>query len=169
MSGYHYFLRFNGDGDDAGGTWYIVKSDPSKRYHGQFEGGVAFRCPYQDDEDHDGRPPEALRREYERLIGRGEFVAFKEPQPVNLVEVIADEDECAWDQPCAFGYRVEDHAVYCHNDGWLYAPRKCKRRQRPGIYGDAWLHEECPGFKPNPFVRVSEGNADAPEKSPERG
>ena len=58
---------------------------------------------------------------------------------INVVELIADQEDCAFDQPCVYGYRVEAHAVYCHNDEWKDAPRKCHRSKR-------WPHSECPGF-----------------------
>lgn len=66
----------------------------------------------------------------------------------NLVELIADEDDCAWDQECAYGHRVEQHAVYCHNPG-DDMPRKCPYGWRSGgRYPDCM----CPGFKPQPGV-----------------
>lgn len=103
-----------------------------------------------DDEKLDFYPAD-VRAEFERLSGRGEFIDWDEPPPMpNLVELIADEDECAWDQPCAFGNRVDGHAVYCHNDKWLYAPRKCRRTWYTG--GEV-KDEDCRGFKPNPLHR----------------
>ena len=91
-----------------------------------------------------GTYPDDVREEYERLLDRGEFLDEEKVPPTrpNVVELIADGD-CAWDQPCIYGYRVEEHAVYCHNEGWLYAPRKCHRCKD-------WPHEKCRGFKPNP-------------------
>lgn len=69
----------------------------------------------------------------------------RERRAFNLVEMIAgDEDDCAFDQPCAFGHRVNGHAVYCHNDGWPDSPRKCHRNR------DDYRHEDCPGFVANP-------------------
>lgn len=54
----------------------------------------------------------------------------------SLVELIANNDDCAFDQACVFGRRVEDHAVYCHN-------------------------YDCPGFKANPaYNKDKEGKAD---------
>ena len=72
-----------------------------------------------------GRMCRLLRyaRNTRSIIGRPEFIDYDEPpQMPNIVEMVADQDDCAWDQPCAFGYRVEHHAVYCHNEKWLYAP-----------------------------------------------
>lgn len=66
----------------------------------------------------------------------------------NIVEMIADgDDDCAFDQPCHFGHRVECHAVYCHNDGWPDSPRKCRRNRTD------YLHEDCPGFVPNTLYK----------------
>jgi len=42
----------------------------------------------------------------------------------NLVELIANEEDCAYDQECKYGYRVENHAVYCHNE--KSKVRKCR-------------------------------------------
>lgn len=66
---------------------------------------------------------------------------------VNLVEMVAESDDCGFDQPCAFGHRVEGHAVYCHNDAWSGGPRKCRRTWYTG--GEE-RDEDCPGFCPNP-------------------
>lgn len=66
---------------------------------------------------------------------------------VNLVELIAGEDECAFDQPCGYGHRVDGHAVYCHNEKWPDAPRKCRRTWYTG--GEV-RDEDCEGFWPNP-------------------
>lgn len=66
----------------------------------------------------------------------------------NIVEAIQEPDaDCAFDQPCRFGHRVEDHAVYCHNDAWPDGPRKCRRTWSTG--GEV-KDEDCPGFQPNP-------------------
>ena len=92
----------------------------------------------------DEQYPEDVRKEYERLMKRGEFLP-EEKTPLakaNVVEMVAGND-CAWDQPCLYGYRVDSHAVYCHNEGWLYAPRKCRRNK-------SWPHEQCRGYKENP-------------------
>jgi hypothetical protein len=65
----------------------------------------------------------------------------------NLVELMADDDEeCVFDQPCHYGHRVGCHAVYCHNDGWKDAPRKCRQTW---YTGGRERDEDCPGFKPN--------------------
>ena len=67
---------------------------------------------------------------------------------INLVELItAGNDDCAFDQPCKHGHRVEGHAVYCHNDEWPDSPRKCRRTWYTG--GEV-KDEDCPGFAPNP-------------------
>ena len=66
---------------------------------------------------------------------------------INFVEMVCDES--AFDQPCMYGNRVESHSVYCHNDWWKNAPRKCRRSW---YYGGEKGKEDkdCPGFKPNP-------------------
>jgi hypothetical protein len=77
-------------------------------------------------------------------------------QQINVVELAtsgADYD-CAFDQPCCFGHRVEDHAVYCHNEGWPDSPRKCRRNRTD------YRHEDCPGFVANP--EYSDGNRGDP-------
>lgn len=119
---------------DMGTKGYCNSNDP-----------IVFRMPFLPEHWKLDVPPDKLRAKFEELEGRNEFIAYDEPQSVNVVEMIADEDDCAWDQPCAFGHRVESHAVYCHNDKWLYAPRKCRRNRSD------WPHEQCRGFKPNPL------------------
>lgn len=76
----------------------------------------------------------------------------------NIVEFIADEDDSAFDQPCAFGHRVECHAVYCHNDEWEDGPRKCRRTWYSG--GEV-RDEDCPGFKANPDYKPPSENEKA--------
>jgi hypothetical protein len=73
----------------------------------------------------------------------------------NLVELFAETegDDCAFDQPCAHGHRVENHAVYCHNTQWADAPRKCRRTWYTG--GEV-RDEDCPGFKMNPAAIAGE-------------
>lgn len=139
MGDYTYLLTFSKDTPD--GEWQILDlskvsfseafGDPSK---------VVFSCPTGSDVD--GLPPEALRKKYEELLGRPEFIEHPDTSTPNIVEIVADEEDCAWDQPCKFGYRVQTHAVYCHCDGWLYSPRKCRRNRTD------FLHENCRGFKP---------------------
>lgn len=73
----------------------------------------------------------------------------RERRAFNIVELVAgmgDDADCAFDQPCAFGHRVDGHAVYCHNEAWPDSPRKCHRSQRDAEY----RHEDCPGFVANP-------------------
>jgi hypothetical protein len=70
----------------------------------------------------------------------------------NVVEMVtAGDDDCAFDQPCYFGHRVESHAVYCHNDAWPDSPRKCRRSAA------GYPHQDCPGFVPN-SVKTREPN-----------
>jgi hypothetical protein len=73
-----------------------------------------------------------------RLVGR----------PLNIVELVGDP---SFNQSCRFGSLVEGHAVYCHNDWWVDAPRKCRRTWYTG--GEI-RDEDCPGFEP----RETEGD-----------
>ena len=77
-----------------------------------------------------------------------------------VVELIADDD-CAFDQPCRYGHRVEDHAVYCHNATWKDAPAKCRRTW---YTGGRVRDEDCPGFEANqrgPIMEPETFNAEA--------
>ena len=65
---------------------------------------------------------------------------------MNLVEMLADENECIYDQSCYYGHRVIGHAVYCHNYAWKGSPRKCRRSH---FTGGEIKDEDCKGFKPN--------------------
>ena len=125
-------LRFSRDAPE--GEWRITKGDP-------WDEEVLWSRPYGDDgEGGEHGWPADMRQEYERLIGRGEFESSNGSW--NIVEAIADES--SFDQPCRFGNRVEGHAVYCHNDAWLYSPRKCRRTWYTG--GEV-RDEDCPGFE----------------------
>lgn len=64
---------------------------------------------------------------------------------MNIIELICEES--AFDQPCKYGNRVECHVVYCHNNTWEDAPRKCRRTWYTG--GEE-RDEDCPGYEPNP-------------------
>lgn len=119
------------------------------------EVGVVWRRAYDDDEDlGEYFWPADMRAEYERLNDVPEFSPNWSPEAFiagtvsiqpNVVEFM--DDEQAWDQPCVYGNRCSSHAVYCHNDGWLYSPRKCQRTwYTSGVVRD----EDCPGFTPNP-------------------
>jgi hypothetical protein len=146
MKDYTYILTFSAAAPDREWQIYDLSGASFSAVFGD-ERKIVFRCPVGSDVD--GLPPIALRMKYEELLGRPEFLDFNvDPPPVlNLVEAVADEGACAWDQPCKFGHRVDTHAVYCHNSGWLYAPRKCRRNRTD------FLHENCRGFKPNPSLK----------------
>ncbi len=58
--------------------------------------------------------------------------------------VLDENEEVVFDQPCAFGERVSNHAVYCTNDAWAEGPRKCRRTWYTG--GET-RDEDCEGFK----------------------
>ena len=66
---------------------------------------------------------------------------------MHWMEDLADAEQCAFDQPCKHGHRVEAHAVYCKNKEWADAPRKCRRSWYTG--GET-KDEDCPGFEENP-------------------
>lgn len=107
-----------------------------------------------------GEPPANVRAEYERLIGY-DPATWRNESAGNIVEMMQDDDaDCAFDQPCKWGHRVEGHAVYCHNPTWLYAPSKCRRGK--SWSDDEWPHEGCAGFSPNKNARTGEG-LDQPE------
>ena len=68
-------------------------------------------------------------------------------KPFDFGWLLGDPENCKFDQPCKFGYRVEDHSVYCTNETWKDAPRKC---HRTWFSGGEYKDEDCPGFEPNP-------------------
>lgn len=80
----------------------------------------------------------------------------------NIVELVADHDDCAFDQPCKYGHRVEGHAVYCHNDEWKEGPRKCRRTWYTG--GEV-RDEDCEGFAPNTEYKQPNGGSVGPAAS----
>jgi hypothetical protein len=67
---------------------------------------------------------------------------------LNLVELLCEDGEAAFDQACAHGHYVRGHAVYCHNEDWPEAPRKCRRTWYTG--GET-RDEDCPGYKANEY------------------
>jgi len=125
--------------------WYI--QDMGNKGYASFDDPIVFKLPFLEEHWKLDVPPKEFRDKYEELSGRAEFDVVNEEKNANIVELIADEDDCAWDQPCAFGYRVESHAVYCHNDKWLYAPYKCRRGS------DDYPHNTCRGYKANPLLK----------------
>lgn len=140
---YTYSLVF-GPENGYRGSWYILDTSIEGWQWGNHKRAIVAEFPYNEDNSHDGRPPLVLRQKYEELLGRSEFEETREA-PFNIVTLLADENDCGYDQVCAYGYRVETHAVYCHHTGWLYAPSKCKR-------GGDWPHAECPGYLANPLL-----------------
>jgi hypothetical protein len=123
MSGFGLLLRFGEEGSE-----YLIYEKLPGILHGMDDdgndAGIVWRRPYREDEDLGGYSwPADMRAEYERLTGKPEFdPAWDGGSQVNLVELI--DDSQGFNQPCAFGNLCEGHAVYCHNDGWLYSPRK---------------------------------------------
>ena len=72
---------------------------------------------------------------------------------VNLVELMADGDECAFDTPCLHGHHVKGHAIYCHNREWKHSPRKCRR----GPFSfEGVTFDGCPGYCANTAEAVSD-------------
>lgn len=138
-----YVMQY--DGDEC--VWRVY--DTSRRYDkalpelDQVWGELVLTLRTPQEWEGDGPHPE-LRKEYERIIGYDPNAQADDV--INLVEMIADEDG-GFDQPCAYGNRVESHAVYCHNTRWLYAPRKCRRTWY--THGER-RDEDCEGYKPNP-------------------
>ena len=62
---------------------------------------------------------------------------------MNVVELIADPKDCAFDQPCKYARRVETYAIYCHNNEWEDGPRKCYR-----TFNKDFIFQDCHGFTP---------------------
>lgn len=150
MSGHRYTYQVSFA--DGVGVWEII--DMGSRGYCSHNDPVVWSMPWLPEHDELGEPPLEFRQKYEALLRASGWVPVMEEPQVNVVEMIADEDDCAWDQPCAHGHRVEHHAVYCHNKAWLYAPSKCRRHRGPSVWSDKpWPHEECPGFMPNPLYR----------------
>ena len=69
-----------------------------------------------------------------------------EGSEMDEVAMLLSDDGDAFDQPCAYGFLVKGHAVYCCNDEWKEGPRKCRRTWYTG--GEV-RDEDCPGFKKN--------------------
>jgi hypothetical protein len=128
------------------GEWRI--QDMGDKGYCSFDDPIVWTFPWAESHDDLGQPPPEVRAKYEELLRESGWKP--EPEPAfNIVEMITDAADCAFDQPCAYGRRVESHAVYCHNETWLYAPSKCRRHRGNSVWGDKpWPHEECPGFKP---------------------
>ena len=68
---------------------------------------------------------------------------------INLVELLTDPEDSAFDQRCKHGNRVDGHAVYCHNETWPDAPRKCRHTWYYGPDAVGVQDEDCPGYGPN--------------------
>ena len=65
----------------------------------------------------------------------------------DLAQMFFSDEDSAYDQPCRFGWRADTHAVYCHNETWPNAPRKCRRTW---YTGGKDRDEDCEGYQPNP-------------------
>lgn len=128
------------------GVWKIYKhSDCTSMFVEENTVWCRDQLPNEDCGDYTW--PADMRSEYERLTGKPEFTLSEQktftPEPVELLD---DSDGSGFNQPCRFGYLVEGHSVYCHNERWLYAPRKCRRTwYTNGERRD----EDCPGYLPH--------------------
>lgn len=83
-----------------------------------------------------------------------------------MAELFLMGEDCAFDQKCRFGHRVDGHAVYCHNQDWDDAPRKCRRSWYWGedhAAREGLRDEDCPGYEPNP--QYAEAAASPTEQS----
>lgn len=138
---YAYYRRSDGKTH----LWLIVDCGPDCD-RDVLTAPVVWSMPWLDEHNGLDEPPLELRQKYEALLTESGFRIEEEAEHPNLVEMVADSDECAWDQPCAHGHRVGGHAVYCHNSRWLYAPTKCHRNATD------WPHAKCPGFLANPHL-----------------
>lgn len=63
-----------------------------------------------------------------------------------LISGMEGEENCVYDQPCKYGFRIGGHSVYCHNLKWKDAPRKCRRTW---FTGGQEKDEDCQGFEKN--------------------
>ena len=137
--------------ENRDGIWKISAAPAGRNYMSITGDELIWAGAAGEDNQKNGKPPPSVCAEYERLLGYSKVVV---PAPTfNVVEALADDDDCAFDQPCAYGHRVESYAVYCHNESWLYAPRKCRRHSGNSGWGDEpWPHEECGGYLPNPRI-----------------
>ena len=130
------------DGGESG-FWRIRDLDNRLKDLSDYPGKIAWQRAVVDGEVFD-RYPADVRAAFERLTGRSEFSDASKPESPNVVEMIDDEPGSGFNQICRYGYLVEGHAVYCHNDRWLYAPRKCRRTWATG--GEV-RDEDCRGFE----------------------
>ena len=71
---------------------------------------------------------------------------------INLVEMVAGDDEQSFNQKCKYGNLVDGHAVYCHNES-PEAPRKCRHTWYYGKNEKGCQDEDCPLFEANPNYR----------------
>jgi hypothetical protein len=79
----------------------------------------------------------------------GKIVENQEIVP--LMGGFGDEDDCAFDQPCKFGYRVDGHSVYCDNKKSPYRKCRCSWYYgRAASIIDKCADEDCEYFKANP-------------------
>ena len=132
---YGYCLTFSEEVPE--GEWRIYKGSFVDAMAGK---NIIARFPNDEEWNREGPPPR-VRAEYERIIKYNP--AAGNPPSVNVVELLAGD--ASFDQPCRYGGLVDGHAVYCHNDSWLYAPRKCRRSWHTN--GEV-RDEDCEGYAP---------------------
>jgi len=156
-------MRYSYSLEYANGVTAFCIRDCKDNEYSVFDAPIVWSRPRHPDDENSGEYflPADVRAKYEELNGKPEFDSNFTPEKFmagqigvepNLVELM--DDEQAWDQPCLYGNRCGGHAVYCHNDGWLYSPRKCRRTW---YSGGKTRDEDCPGFSPNPnFKPVTE-------------
>jgi hypothetical protein len=124
--------------------WRIFRRRKDGLFPDVFSGKPVWSLPVEHYEYDDNGPPAAVRAKYEELI---EFDPDHIGEPfVNIVELLDGGEGGGFNQPCRFGNLCEGHAVYCHNEKWLYSPRKCRRTWYSG--GEI-RDEDCPGYEPN--------------------
>lgn len=139
-----YTYRKSFTRETEGGVWEIVPADSP------FDAPAVWSMPHEPEHWELDEPPMEFRAKYEALNGADGSVRadpdWRPPDAVpGVVELMDDADGSGFNQPCRFGYLVDGYAVYCHNERWLYAPRKCRRTWYTG--GER-RDEDCPGFLP---------------------
>jgi len=73
---------------------------------------------------------------------------------INLVEIMAWDEEQSFNQKCKYGNLVEGHSVYCHNKS-KDAPRKCRHTWYFGEKEKGMQDEDCPLFELNINYKIT--------------
>ena len=82
-----------------------------------------------------------------RFLGKKKIKPKKEIPDLACFLISSMEEDCAYDQPCKYGYRVDGHSVYCENP--KMPNRKC---HNTWFTGGEYKDEDCEGYKPNEIV-----------------